>query len=437
MNEMTDRALRAWLEDGPDKGPDEGLARALAATRRTAQRPAWSYLERWLPMQLTMARASVPRPVFYAFLAALLAVAVVATALWVGSQLRQLPPPYGPAANGLIAYERGGVVYLTTIDGEPRAISDPDGRAFAPVFSRDGARLAFWQRESRSDPLQLFVTNDDGSNPVNVLAGTEFTKLVTGGSEDSWSAVAWSPDGSTVAFTIQQDEGYQLVLARSDRAETRVIATSVHEVSLPAWSPDGRTVAVREIAFKDVKPPVVSIIGMAPDGTGRRTLASIVIDPEHERDVGFMHRLMQWFEWSPQGDRIAYTNGAFLSVVDMAGNVKDLHGGFDQAQFNPYWSPDGSLLAYFADNGGRVDLIAPDGSGHRILAEEALCAGPLVWSPDGAYIVGTALQVGGCSGAVFGQLAAVEVATGQVTLMDEIPTGIPSWQRLALPDAAP
>ena len=32
---------------------------ALAATRRTSQRPGWTFLERWLPMQLTMQRTPV------------------------------------------------------------------------------------------------------------------------------------------------------------------------------------------------------------------------------------------------------------------------------------------------------------------------------------------------------------------------------------------
>jgi Tol biopolymer transport system component len=439
MNEMTDRALRAWLEQDPDRGPSEGLARTLAATRRTSQRPAWIFPERWLPMQLTMARATVPRPVFYAFLAALLAVAVVAAALWVGSQQRRLPPPYGPAANGLIAYERGGVIYVTTTatDSEPVPITEPGRGAFAPVFSRDGARLAFWQRESRSDPLQLIVAHDDGSSGVDVLAGMEIMSLATGGVPDAWSTPVWSPDGSSLAFTTRRGDDYQLVLARSDRKEIRVIATSANELSLPAWSPDGRLIAVREIALNETSPPVVSIVTLAPDGTGRRTLASIEVDEEHVRDMGFMHRLMQWFEWSPKGDRVAYTGGALIASVDLDGRVTELEGGFDSAQFNPYWSPDGSLLAYFANNGETVDVIAPDGSGHRTIGQQLLCAGPLIWSPDGVYILGAALQSGGCSPSTFGQLAAVEVATGQVIAMDDIPTGMPSWQRVAVPDGAP
>ena len=47
--DWTDRALAAWLEDGPDRGRDEGLEAVLAATRGVSQRPAWTFPARWLP----------------------------------------------------------------------------------------------------------------------------------------------------------------------------------------------------------------------------------------------------------------------------------------------------------------------------------------------------------------------------------------------------
>ena len=56
MNESNDRMLADWLREGPESGPREGLERTLAATRRVGQRPGWTLPERWMPMQLTMAR---------------------------------------------------------------------------------------------------------------------------------------------------------------------------------------------------------------------------------------------------------------------------------------------------------------------------------------------------------------------------------------------
>ena len=91
MNESMDRVLADWLREGPESGPREGLERALAATRRVGQKPGWAFLERWLPMQLTMARTPSLRPILAVVMLALLIVALVATALFIGSHRRPLP----------------------------------------------------------------------------------------------------------------------------------------------------------------------------------------------------------------------------------------------------------------------------------------------------------------------------------------------------------
>ena len=72
MNESMDRALADWLREGPEYGSREALERVLAATRRTPQRPGWTFPERWIPMQLTMARTPSLRPIIYLALVALL-----------------------------------------------------------------------------------------------------------------------------------------------------------------------------------------------------------------------------------------------------------------------------------------------------------------------------------------------------------------------------
>ncbi len=97
MNESNDRMLADWLHEGPERGPREGLERTLAATRRVRQRPGWTIPERWIPMQLTMARTRSQRPILALVMLALLTVALVATALIIGSRRLQPPPPTGTA----------------------------------------------------------------------------------------------------------------------------------------------------------------------------------------------------------------------------------------------------------------------------------------------------------------------------------------------------
>src|SRR6185436_16192665 len=91
MNESTDRVLVDWLHEGPEEGPREGLERSLAATHRVGQRPGWTLPGRWVPMELTMARTRVQGPDLVIVMLALVIVAVVTAALFVGSQRQQAP----------------------------------------------------------------------------------------------------------------------------------------------------------------------------------------------------------------------------------------------------------------------------------------------------------------------------------------------------------
>jgi hypothetical protein len=92
MNETIDRTFGDWLREGPEDGPGDGLERALAATRRTGQRPGWTFVDRWLPMQLTSHPVFATRLLIYVVALALLAGALVGAALLAGSQHR-LPAP--------------------------------------------------------------------------------------------------------------------------------------------------------------------------------------------------------------------------------------------------------------------------------------------------------------------------------------------------------
>ena len=164
MNESMDRVVADWLHEGPERGPRDGLERALAATRRVGQRPGWTLPERWLPVQLTMTRTRSQRPIFAIVALALLILAMVATALYIGSQ-RPLPTP--PFRNGAIAVGKDGDIFVADRPGgdlRPLVAGPEDDRS--PMFSPDGTRLAFYRETGRG--TFLMIADADGTNVVQI-----------------------------------------------------------------------------------------------------------------------------------------------------------------------------------------------------------------------------------------------------------------------------
>src|SRR5262249_2433434 len=106
-----ERQLPAILEDlylGPT--PDY-RDQVLATAVRTRQRPSWTFAGRWLPMADIAGRSAfVPRVPWRALGAALLVIALllVAALAFVGSRHAKVPPPFGPAENGVVAYAANG-----------------------------------------------------------------------------------------------------------------------------------------------------------------------------------------------------------------------------------------------------------------------------------------------------------------------------------------
>ena len=58
LNDGFERTVSDWLDEQAGRGTPGYLDEALARTTRTRQRPAWSSLERWLPVDLTTNLAS-------------------------------------------------------------------------------------------------------------------------------------------------------------------------------------------------------------------------------------------------------------------------------------------------------------------------------------------------------------------------------------------
>ena len=87
-------------------------------------------------------------------------VLAAAGAVAVGASILQadLPPPFGPARNGLIAFESGGDIWVVDPDGtDRRQLTSAPGLEHSPAWSADGTRLAYWSQEALGTPPSVMT----------------------------------------------------------------------------------------------------------------------------------------------------------------------------------------------------------------------------------------------------------------------------------------
>ena len=98
-------------------------------------------------------------------LLALIGIAIVA----VGSRIQRVPPPFGLAADGQIAYWADGDILVADPDGTHAhaVISGPSDDG-VPAYTRDGTQLIFLRTVS-SHEQTLMIAAPDGSGVRSIL----------------------------------------------------------------------------------------------------------------------------------------------------------------------------------------------------------------------------------------------------------------------------
>jgi TolB protein len=279
-----------------------------------------------------------------------------------------------------------------------------------PTWSPNGERLAFVRYRQAGGPgaLQVYVVNADGSEERHIGEGTlprwtndgRFLVVerpraaprastihvlsVDGGGERRLAAgsqPAVSHRGSTVAFV-------RFTYARRAGGECCVVrASSLYTISLdgtglrrlaqnrgagsgnftqPSWLPDDSAVAVIQ-RRGDLGGPLTTI---SLNGTRRQIVPS----------VG------ETYDWSPEGDRVAYTRGGMLFVVRPDGTQV---ATFSRATaIDIEWSQDGQMIAYSVPEGletsqfvGVYVIEVGDDERRRIALADGYAA-YLAWRPE-------------------------------------------------------
>ncbi|MGI9303841.1 MAG: Tol-Pal system beta propeller repeat protein TolB [Gammaproteobacteria bacterium] len=258
--------------------------------------------------------------------------------------------------------QSGGPSYVLQIadaDGfGPRTVFKSRQPLMSPAWSPDGKHIAYVSFEAQRPHIYV----------QNLVSGAR-TKV--SGKPGINSAPSWSPDGGRLAMTLSAEGNPELYVMDIGSKKLVRLTRSRGIDTEPSWMPDGLS-----LVFTSDRSGKPQLYKVAAGGGGRPR--RLTFDGSYNADA----------DVSPNGKKIAMVHGTKsgyrIAVMELAtGELRVLTDGhLDEA---PSFAPNGSMIIYATENGGRGVLSAVSEDGRvkqRLRLQEGDVREP-VWSPFG------------------------------------------------------
>ena len=241
---------------------------------------------------------------------------------------------------GVVVTLLGRLASGPTAEQKRVALASGAGANAYPAFSADGKRVAYSARgAAKGEAYHVFVRALPAGAPLQLTNG-----------ESSDIGPVWSPDGARLAFlriaegrteyiSIPSDGGAESTLAKFAGAP----ADTVQPLPAVSWTRDGKSLAVVETGEKQL--PAVALVSLAGGKVRRITTPPEGSEGDSTPAV------------SPDGNTLAFLRGTGPDSADIylcglaGGNLRRLT--FDDRGIRGIaWTPDGQDLVYAASRNG-------------------------------------------------------------------------------------
>ncbi|HVU17569.1 MAG TPA: S9 family peptidase [Candidatus Didemnitutus sp.] len=303
-------------------------------------------------------------------------------------------------------------------------------RTFAQAaISPDGKQVAWVEMLSNPDR----TPTSGRTITVGSAAGGSERRVTAGDARKPHNEgdVAWSPDGTQLAFLSDAAKKGQLELyvVGANGGTPREVGHLTGFLSNPRWSPDGRSIALLQVESSNAKTGAVEAAARATGEVAaeisEQRITVLEVATGHSRFVTDASTYVYEFDWAPDSHRLAFIAApgdgdnhwwiARLFTLEVGdGKMTELLKPDLQIAV-PRWSPDGRSVAFIQGlmsddgaTGGDVWVVPATGGVARNLTPGRNRSPAWIhWSSDSSTLLVSEWKNGGSA------ISRLEVATGK------------------------